>query len=154
MKPMESGEAERAPRRWRHLPRKLVAGVVVVVALAAGFLFWGNTESLSFPTFFHADPVSPGGVAVVRIDEGHCTAPLFVLERKSLFGRWQQTHVGQNRDVRQWWQISTRTLNSNMPCHIGPLEVVIPADITWSPVAVCDIDSSCVLIQVDLDGRG
>ncbi len=139
------------PRRGRRWPR-VVAGVVGTLALLfAGLLFWGNTDSLSFPEYLHADPVAPGELAAVEIDGRHCVGPLGWMERKTLFGRWQQTHVGQKREIRHWWQISIREGSSNSICLGGPvIEVPIPADITWSPVAICTLDLTCVLVEIDL----
>jgi len=133
-------------RRWPWV----VAGVIGVLAVAfAGFLFWMNTDSLSFPDYLHADPVAPGEVATVRIDTHNCVGPMGWMERRTLFGRWQQTHVGGERDVRHWWQISPREFSSIMPCLPGQIEEQIPNDVTWSPVAICSLDYTCVLVEID-----
>jgi len=154
MSELDMADGEKASgehRRGRRWPR-VVAGVFGALALLfAGLLFWGNTNSLSFPEYLHADPVAPGELAAVEIDGLHCVGPLGWMGRKTLFGRWQQTHVGQNRDIRHWWQVSTQEVSSLSICLGGPvIEVQIPADITWSPVAICDFGYTCVLVEIDL----
>lgn len=136
-------------RRWP----KIVSIVVSVLALLfVGSVVMGNTDRLTFPDYLSvSEPVAPGDVAVVEISEGQCTGPLGFLEREWMFGRWRQTHSGTRRDEAHLWDLTGRSRESDLPCIMGQVDVPIPADVTWSPVAACTIDNECVRIEVVLE---
>lgn len=152
--PMDADSDHRRPRRWRRWLRWLLRGVLLgaglVLALGVGLLWYGNTDS---PRFVWASPpgaVEPGETVTIEPVEGECAPNSRLFYRPGWFGRWQQTHVGQDRDMIDWWSIETRSYGEITPCDMGAWTVQVPADVTWTRVAACDISSRCVELRIEL----
>ena len=135
--------------------RVVAAAVVALVVLGGSAVLWfSNTSTIHVLDAGRTLSGSPGDTLSVDVPVEDCTPPIITFQRKGLFGRWQQTHVGQDRDVVPWYHVGSRTLDSPMPCLTGHT-ITIPADVTWSPVAACSADMECFVIDVvSADGDG
>jgi len=140
-------------------PRRLTVVVAIgalallVVAVAGPFLW--NTESLA--TVTDVGPVSPGQSVTIDLPAGdeRCGPSFEHLFRPTYLGRWQLTHVSD--DGLQWTRHERGLLSrgswsdvSPLPCPISrSAELVIPSDVTWSPVVACSFnDENCVRVDV------
>lgn len=136
----------------------VVGSIAVVVGLPL-YVWVSNTETL---TIVHTvdDPAAPGeDVTVPRPDDDEVCAPGYErLYRRSIGGRWRQTHLSgydgwTHDEVKLWSWPKSRQLFSLLPCPLGDtVTLTIPRDVAWSPVVACEMDNSrCVRVAVDLD---
>jgi hypothetical protein len=146
-------------RRRRRWPLLLSATALGLAAVVVTGLFWWNTESLTLEA--EADQMAPGGTATIAIGMGDfgCGPSFEHLYRRTLVGRWQLTHTSD--DGQQWARHNRGLLSvgswkefSPLPCGVtGSAEIVIPRDVTWSPVVACSHDDdNCVRIDIDHEG--
>ena len=136
----------------------VVPALLLLGSVATAAIFWSNTESLTITE--DAGPFRPGESLTIElsIDEGVECGPSFEhLYRRTLFGRWRLTHTSD--DGRQWdrhdrgmLSLGSWSDSSQLPCPLqesAPL--VVPSDITWSPIVACNHDAAnCVVIDIDL----
>jgi hypothetical protein len=128
----------------------LVTAAILLVALVVtgGLLWYTNTSMIHALDAGRPLAATPGDSVAIELPLEECTGSVVTFQRKGLFGRWQQTHVGQEREIVPWYHIGTRTLDSTLECSTS-MTLTIPADVTWSPVAACSIDMDCFVIDVD-----
>ena len=131
------------------IPRRVVVigcGVsATFIVLAAAGLWFGNTKSLNFP---YEARGAPGEALEIDID-GKCPPNRNIVYRQSGLGRWQQTHVNGRPDVIHWYELGNRSYDEELDCRSGPWSVSIPMDVTSSPIAICDLGSRCVKVDID-----
>ncbi len=129
--------------------RVVVAVAAAMVLLAISALWFGNTESLEFP--FQDEPLQLAAGETAEVDTGGVCPPNTVITyRPSHFGRWQQTHVGGELKIRQWWAVSTQEFFSTLQCRIGPWLVSLPDDLVSDRLALCGLGAeNCVEIIVE-----
>ena len=143
--------------KGRRLAAVALSVVVVVVVGGVAWLFLSNTKSLTIVE--DAGPVFPGDEMTIEVAdrEGDCGPSFERLYQKTLFGRWRLTHLSD--DGRQWERHDRGLLStgswkefSPLPCAIGNVApLVVPRDVTWSPVVACSAsDSNCVEIEVTI----
>jgi hypothetical protein len=135
----------------RSLNRSTKIGVALtVVAVAAVVALWfTNTESLDFPFEVITQDVQPGDTVEIDLGDRSCAPNSVILYRPSGLGRWQETHVSGRRDIRRWYEISTRTYAEIAECRTADTwEVPIPDNIGWSRIAVCATDNDCAEINI------
>lgn len=123
----------------------VVVGCLSLVIVAV--LWFANTEALDFPYQDEAIQLTPGESAEVEIDG--CLPNIGIRYRPSAFGRWQETHVNGQRDIRRWWDISSRSYDHTLACRSGPWVVSIPDDLVSDHFAICGSGNDCVEIIVD-----
>jgi len=135
----------------RSLSRSTKIGVAltVVAVTAVVGLWFTNTESLNFPFEAITQDVQPGDTVEIDLGDRSCAPNSMILYRPSGLGRWQETHVNGRRDIRRWYEISTRSYTELSICRpAGTWEFTIPDDIGWSRIAVCSLDDDCAEINL------
>lgn len=118
----------------------LALAVLVTAGSAFGFLFWTQTDDITPTVAVSPAAVAPGETFVIEVGADTCMPTddrAYVWYRETWFGRWQQTHVGLERDVVHWYDIGERDYVFPPDCQFGPVELTVPRDITWSAAMVC-----------------
>jgi hypothetical protein len=150
----ESG-AEATRRRWKPIALTVAA---LMLGGGAAWLFW--QARLSFPYEVTEQPVVPGGRVEIRAPGEVCGPLLVSIRTPSVLWQWDQTHAGNvvddvfTRDERAWWSLSSSTYDTPVPCLSGGTTTfTLPADVTATVVAVCDVERRCAKVHVDQSSR-
>jgi hypothetical protein len=120
--------------------------LLLLTVLGAGGLWRLNTASIT-TVATQGDVIDEPGQSV-KVTLAQCMGPVVRLRRQGLFERWQQTHLNGERSIRPWYSLRAQSVSSVMPC-VSEFTVMIPADVTWSPIAACDVNDNCFLIRVE-----
>lgn len=148
--------SERTGLRGRRRPILVAASVLLasVVALTGLRL---EEAHLTFPYEGPSDAVRPGGDVEVRAPADTCGPLIVSLHSPSILGQWNQTHSGNavndvfDPDRKAWWSWRSGSFFTPVPCSIGGVtHFTLPADVTSSTVAACDMDQRCAKIRVEL----
>ena len=146
----ESAEV-RAPRRKRLVA---IGIVVVLVAVAAFFVFSTRDVRLSFDLEGPSEPVRPGAEITIRALDDDCGPLIVTLHDEAILGFWNQTHSGNvidgfTSDERAWWSFGSQEIFTPMPCATGGATTfTLPEDVPAGVIAACDQDGSCARFLV------
>ena len=141
----------RAPLRRRWVP---VGLVVLLVAVAAFFVFSTRYARLNFDLEGPTEPVSPGGEVTIRAPGAPCGPLIVSLHDEAILGFWDRTHSGDviggfTRDERAWWSLGGDSTMTPVPCSVDEeVTFTLPEDVPSGAMAACDQGGNCARFRV------
>ena len=152
---MTATTGEAADIRVSRKKRLAAVGLVVVlVAVAAIFVFSTRDARLSFDLEGPIEPVPAGGEVTIRAPGAPCGSLIVTLHDEAILGFWDRTHSGDviggfTRDERAWWSLGGDTTMTPVPCSVDDeTTFTLPDDVPSGVIAACDQDGSCARFRV------